>query len=613
MAKVDSESTDTNDVDMYSLPISVSRFLYQSQSDSNSIAEIRNNRKLKVDELLLGINLKEDDIMSSEFCSTRASISRFIFQNHNVTPKEEWLLCSQFFEAKTILEKNSRRLEIHRHATELGFNFEGFDISPCVHNYIETGKIDEAHVDLCYCDMNRKLLSKFHLEDLKLSFQMPQPVNDSLISKLVVHNIYEVKGNLLVEQMINYILIESKYNAQTFKMLLSKVKTRIKIQPNESITTPKLKAIIEVCYLEYLNYVKSAAVLNEKFEKNALDLLKTTLLERWYWFLTSPLISKYILPLENLIKDPEYLAIVDKFVNPIHRSCSKHFTLCLEWTISELCCIFRKRECILYLNNQIRLFMKNFKGVESLKSVSAKERYASAIKLGLTTTNQGMWLHIPLNAFRIYRDEVLNFHLVNRLGRFNINDCSQIVRDHYHRFIVTNTPLPNGIIPETNEIMLLVESIKEMEIIRVKRQDEVKDLLLYENMDFDFLYVNDGSEFSLKMKDWIKSELNIEVAIVIIKDHQKQNLINKKKALIDQMIQQSPRFISLFKTKFDQGVFVKSREFEIIKMASLLYQMFLKDYNDVFVVVEDICVLVKDVIENRICPYGILVLLNLFD
>lgn len=222
-----------------------------------------------------------------------------------------------------------------------------------------------------------------------------------------------------------------------------------------------------------------------------------------------------------------------------------------------------------------------------------------------------MWLHIPLNAFRIYRDEVLNFHLVKRLGKFNINDCSQIVRDHYYRFIVSNTPLPNEIFPETNEIMLLVETIKEMEHIRLKRQEIVKDLLLYQNMDFNFLYVNDKSEFGLKIKNWIKSDLNIEDAVSIITEHQKQSLVNQKKSLIDKMIQKSPKFMSLFKTKYDQDIFVKSREFEIIKLASLVYQMYLKEYNDALVVVEDICLLVKDVIENRICPYGILVLLNL--
>jgi hypothetical protein len=225
---------------------------------------------------------------------------------------------------------------------------------------------------------------------------------------------------------------------------------------------------------------------NENFTQRTTRLLETVLKER------RPHIASKILPLSRWRKlHRRFDQVVDHFVNSSQKSCSAHYSVCLESAVENICAEYRRNDCRTQMDHYLQTYMSYYSNQNDLKASGSKKRYQQAVDIRTFVDNIEMWLQIPLNAFRIYREEVLHYHIVKKIGIFNIEQANDKARQIYQCFITGDDELPKtttDIPPVTEQIRMAVDIISIYERLKNIRYIFMMEILMRHNLSFEILY-----------------------------------------------------------------------------------------------------------------------------
>jgi hypothetical protein len=249
---------------------------------------------------------------------------------------------------------------------------------------------------------------------------------------------------------------------------------------------------------------------------------------------------------------PPYNEIVRQFTDPINTYCSKHSTICIQHSISELACTYQKLKSISLLDLELEMHFKK-PGVELL-ALDSKIRYQITIELG-------MWTHIKKMAVQIYRAEIIYQRLVGLDPKKLLAPAKEI----YERYLCQE---------ETHFQILFEATIKLIEIwelVRLERVNFIIRLLEKYEMPFTFVYdmtfENNHKLGNLEafIQKWLYgSDPNVFLLEDGIKRiFMKQKYDSKKDRILKQLLSNS-LYTKQFLCLDDAILFQKTVEFKVI-------------------------------------------------
>ncbi|KAI8907853.1 hypothetical protein EDD86DRAFT_208292 [Gorgonomyces haynaldii] len=177
------------------------------------------------------------------------------------------------------------------------------------------------------------------------------------------------------------------------------------------------------------------------------------------------------------IQDPSYdSGEMDQFfhrlldqVNP-YNALVEHY---LTHLVSEIASEHRRIQNKHKIDHWIRQYLPTFTGIECLMTEGAKQRYDASSKMG-------MWLHLELNAMRIYREEVLGHALSKRGLHLSVGKLCRKALDCYQNYVLSSAES----VPDLEQT---VETIAECEIRRASRLKKLSSLLQINQLDISYL------------------------------------------------------------------------------------------------------------------------------
>jgi hypothetical protein len=427
-------------------------FLEYSELSAKREYDIQFYRKQRHDwfqSQLHELGLSYYQLNESDGAYVRSSISSFLHQNDLPTFKEEWDIYSNLLNIKQELQKKRRKDNLLMTMENMGYHVEL--LTRCGEEFVETGIISDC-CEKPTCKKECSFLASIS-PDLIINLQWKEKGGDlSKLSHHIAQHHANAKG---LEDIIESIILRNMSgNLYSMDVLVRWIKQVLRKQANESVTLPVLNSIAQLVCKKYLLSKQVKEQQDKDFSLRMFHFLESSIASK------CPLISKKLLPLSNQMHDPLVKAIVDQFCSLKHRYCSKHMTVCLEYAVSDLASHYRQKESHRYLKKELVKFMPFFNSKDDLSSPGSQERFESSTRLG-------MWMHIPLNAFRIYREECLYNNLIQSVNGFAYSSLLERAKQSYRQFILSDSHLPsqsNSLEwPKNGEMVLVIAEIVKNE------------------------------------------------------------------------------------------------------------------------------------------------------
>jgi predicted transcriptional regulator len=399
----------------------------------------------------------------------RSEIASFVHQNEVMSFKEQWHLHSRLLEFKLELEKQNRKDMLLNAIRATGFNIEV--LPSCGELFVETGVMSSCF-DTKVCTKQQPFLQAI---DPTLFEYLDSGENRFEI--IATHIVNEQRAIAKIDAIIEDALYrELNGYDYSVEFLRRWVKQLVRKHKSQSVNGTTLISIISMLCRKYLATLKDLKTEESAFSSRMLQILEMSIQTK------CPLISKKILPLRDQLQDAKINDIIQNFCSTTHRYCSKHLTVCLEYAVSDIASQFRQNESQKYLINELRKLMPNFEAKDQLISKGSIERFHSATRLG-------MWIHVPLNAMRIYREECLVNYLRRLDPDFSPSHLLERSKQVFRQFILSNSQLNAQsdplIWPVNRELTDCVDQIQKDEKHRKARTAIAKAILTQFKMDLN--------------------------------------------------------------------------------------------------------------------------------
>lgn len=340
----------------------------------------------------------------------------------------------------------------------------------------------------------------------------------------------------------------------------------------------------------YLGGLESA-LENDTFVKECVARLEVFLTRK------APTVAHEIIPLLT-VTDFEYKASINAFSHPSHLRCPKHFSSCISYAAADIVARYRAIKCRASMDNEMTQYMDSFTSA-SLVVKGAKDRYEAAI-------STSFWMHIPINAAKVFREELLGRALAKSIPGFEFGLATTHAQSAYRHFILSESPFTE--IEAELEGYLVVIGEEE------KRIMERTKIALQIITDMEIWYGDLGVEKGgTIIQSWIYTpDFDVEcLRRSLMKMAQKRRKAHRMGTLI-KLVLSSPLYGSLFSNLHDLAVFAATPQFKLAISASVTAQLYLDgDYVKISEAVCDVVAIVCDLVHNEIDPIVVLVLLPL--
>jgi hypothetical protein len=388
------------------------------------------------------LGLSHYQLNETEWTFVRSSISSFLHQNDSKSFKEEWEIHSSLLYVKQELEKKQRKEKLLKTMDEMGLSVDV--LTRCGEEYVETGILPRCFTTII-CESEHCFLTSISPTLLHSLCYAGTCTVSQLGHHIAQHHANLKRIEMLIESIVHKRMHGKEYSLE---FLVRWIKQVLQKQNPKSVTNSVLTSIVQLVCKKYVLSKQTQQVQDKDFYTKMLHFLESSIETK------CPLISKKLLPLYKSFDDPVVRNTVDRFCAAKHRYCTKHLTVCLEYAVSDLASHYRQKQSELYLIKELSKFMPGFEK-SGLKAPGSKERYDSAIRLG-------MWMHVPLNAFRIFREESLYTHLARSIPDFEYKEMLEKSKQTYRQFVLSDSPLSQSNLaewPKNGEMVLVITQI----------------------------------------------------------------------------------------------------------------------------------------------------------
>jgi hypothetical protein len=426
--------------------------------------EIQKYRKLRHDSLQrqlteLGISFRQ--LNEKDWTFVRSEIIAFLNQNDSISLKEEWHIHARLVQIRMELEKRIRKEKLMVAIKSTGFTIEV--LPPCGERFVETGVMTRCS-STSICTQQQPFLGAISPELLD-DFQS----GGNSIECIAKHIVNQQRAIEKIDSMIESTLFRQLQGREySVDFLRRWVKQILQKQIPKSVDSAMLASIVSMVCKKYVQAQKTQQEEELAFSSRMLQVLELSIQNK------CPLISKKLLPLRMRLEDPTIKEMVQNFCSATHRYCTKHLTVCLEYAVSDLASTFRQNESQKYLIRELKKLMPDFENKDLLVSKGSRERFDSATRLG-------MWMHIPINAMRIYREECLTKRLLQVDPAFSHLELLERSKQVFRQFILSNSHLipqsDSSVWPANAELMDCVNQIRKDEAHKRARTAIGKSIL----------------------------------------------------------------------------------------------------------------------------------------
>ncbi|KAI8899116.1 hypothetical protein BC833DRAFT_587166 [Globomyces pollinis-pini] len=549
---------------------------------------------------LYEFQITKEEVYDHKYAMFRDKLNRFLYQSTGITKAEEYSVETELAVIKNQALKSYRTQKLQDALLELNYVVESRSMPPCYFQYVEAGKVDIHHIKKLTCFENQKIIRNV---DSSLNTDIDYS-NDSLFNLLVYHLSKELFAMKKVQHWIATAFTE-------FNL------------PNIKLTTPELTNIIipilkqqnQLAVIEYSHvanitckYVKdeherqlNIKIRNQEYMEKTFIYLQSQLL------LKCPLIGKKLIPLDYKSSNP-YQSTIKQFIHPKHEKCSHHRNSCLDRTISDLAAIYRSSQCKSHLIKEMGKYITNFT-LDDLKIPNASQRFHDSIQLG-------MWMHVPKNALRIYRTEIIGRELGHH--QINLNQIIESSLNTVQQYIKTEDDDPLGDL--NTAVQLIVESERNRKMIVQETKQIVESYGLETSWIDKTIRPTIDNELDLSSLEsivqcWI---YNHHHDIHILKSHIQFYLndkqLNDKQKLIETKISNDPFFQGLFLNQEDRQLFLVNPQFDYILQATPIFYRYMDQSIDdhtigVEEVVKEVVDICRQIIFHEISPKALWVIM----